>query len=71
VHGTTLWLITPSRRCWGVVPQELVFDPFFSEASSIQSGYFGKQRTMPGLTSTVNLGLADKANANMRQLSGT
>ncbi|MBC7716372.1 MAG: ABC transporter ATP-binding protein, partial [Pseudorhodobacter sp.] len=32
-----------ARRCLGIVPQELVFDPFFSviEALRIQSGYFG------------------------------
>ena len=32
-----------ARRLLGVVPQELVFDPFFSvrEALRIQSGYFG------------------------------
>src|SRR5262249_25515115 len=32
-----------SRRALGVVPQELVFDPFFTvrEALRIQSGYFG------------------------------
>src|SRR5690606_11243215 len=32
-----------ARRALGVVPQELVFDPFFTvrEALTIQSGYFG------------------------------
>ena len=32
-----------ARRSLGIVPQELVFDPFFSvrEALRIQSGYFG------------------------------
>ena len=32
-----------ARKLLGVVPQELVFDPFFSvrEALKIQSGYFG------------------------------
>src|SRR6185295_19559655 len=32
-----------ARRLLGVVPQELVFDPFFTvrEALRIQSGYFG------------------------------
>jgi ABC-2 type transport system ATP-binding protein len=57
----------------GVVPQELVFDPFFSvrEALRIQSGYFGVRTTTPGSTSCwPSLGLADKAGANMRQLSG-
>src|SRR5947208_664866 len=33
----------PARRALGVVPQELVFDPFFTvrETLEIQSGYFG------------------------------
>src|SRR4029078_1379272 len=35
-----------ARRALGVVPQELVFDPFFTvrEALTIQSGYFGLRR---------------------------
>ena len=35
-----------ARRMLGVVPQELVFDPFFSvrETLRIQSGYFGLRR---------------------------
>jgi ABC-2 type transport system ATP-binding protein len=43
---TTWWLITPSRDAAGVVPQELVFDPFFTvrEALRIQSGYFGVKK---------------------------
>jgi ABC-2 type transport system ATP-binding protein len=56
------------------VPQELVFDPFFTvrEALRFQSGYFGLQaRTTTGSTNCwTGLGLADKADANMRQLSG-
>ena len=62
-----------ARRSLGIVPQELVFDPFFSvrETLRIQSGYFGVRTTTPGSTSCcANLGLADKADANMRQLSG-
>jgi ABC-2 type transport system ATP-binding protein len=62
-----------ARRQLGVVPQELVFDPFFTvrEALRIQSGYFGVRTTTPGSTELLeSLGLADKANANMRQLSG-
>jgi ABC-2 type transport system ATP-binding protein len=57
----------------GVVPQELVFDPFFSvrEALRIQSGYFGVRNNDDWIDELLaNLGLADKANANMRQLSG-
>ena len=62
-----------ARRKLGVVPQELVFDPFFSvrEALRIQSGYFGVKHNDDWIDELLdNLGLADKANANMRQLSG-
>jgi len=62
-----------ARRALGIVPQELVFDPFFSvrEALEIQSGYFGVKGNGAWITELLeNLGLADKANANMRQLSG-
>lgn len=62
-----------ARRKLGVVPQELVFDPFFTvrEALRIQSGYFGIKRNDDWIDELLaNLGLADKANANMRQLSG-
>ncbi|MFN3304536.1 MAG: ABC transporter ATP-binding protein [Roseateles sp.] len=62
-----------ARRALGVVPQELVFDPFFSvrETLRIQSGYFGVQHNDAWIDELLhNLGLADKANANMRQLSG-
>ena len=62
-----------ARMALGVVPQELVFDPFFSlrEALKIQSGYFGIQRNDDWIDDLLHsLGLTDKANANMRQLSG-
>ena len=62
-----------SRRLLGVVPQELVFDPFFSvrEALRFQSGYFGVRNNDAWIDELLDsLGLADKANANMRQLSG-
>jgi ABC-2 type transport system ATP-binding protein len=62
-----------ARRQLGVVPQELVFDPFFSvrEALRIQSGYFGVRNNDAWIDELLaNLGLADKADANMRQLSG-
>jgi ABC-2 type transport system ATP-binding protein len=62
-----------SRRLLGVVPQELVFDPFFSvrEALRFQSGYFGVKNNDAWIDELLDsLGLADKANANMRQLSG-
>ena len=62
-----------ARRSLGIVPQELVFDPFFSvrEALRIQSGYFGVRNNDAWIDELLaNLGLADKADANMRQLSG-
>ena len=62
-----------ARRKLGVVPQELVFDPFFNirEALRIQSGYFGVRNNGPWIDELLeSLGLADKAQANMRQLSG-
>ncbi len=62
-----------ARRALGVVPQELVFDPFFTvrETLEIQSGYFGLRRNDAWIDELLaGLGLADKADANMRQLSG-
>ncbi len=62
-----------ARRKLGVVPQELVFDPFFNvrEALRIQSGYFGVKNNNAWIDELLeSLGLADKAHANMRQLSG-
>lgn len=62
-----------TRRSLGIVPQELVFDPFFSviETLKIQSGYFGLKNNLAWIEELLeSLGLSDKANANMRQLSG-
>ena len=62
-----------ARRSLGIVPQELVFDPFFSvrESLRIQSGYFGVHNNSDWIDELLSsLGLADKADANMRQLSG-
>jgi ABC-2 type transport system ATP-binding protein len=62
-----------ARRSLGVVPQELVFDPFFSvrEALRLQSGYFGVKNNDAWIDELLDsLGLADKATSNMRQLSG-
>ncbi|MFD0669095.1 ABC transporter ATP-binding protein [Ramlibacter sp. MAHUQ-53] len=62
-----------ARRQLGIVPQELVFDPFFTvrEALKIQSGYFGVKNNDAWIDELLeSLGLADKARANMRQLSG-
>ncbi|MDT3670839.1 MAG: ABC transporter ATP-binding protein [Aromatoleum sp.] len=62
-----------ARRNLGVVPQELVFDPFFSvrELLRIQSGYFGIRRNDDWIDEILaNLDLSAKAHANMRMLSG-
>jgi len=62
-----------ARRSLGVVPQELVFDPFFTvrETLRIQSGYFGLRRNDAWIDEILHhLDLASKADANMRSLSG-
>ena len=62
-----------ARRLLGVVPQELVFDPFFSvrETLRIQSGYFGIRRNDDWIDEILHhLDLTGKADANMRRLSG-
>ncbi|WP_434632087.1 ABC transporter ATP-binding protein [Chromobacterium sp. CV08] len=62
-----------ARRALGVVPQELVFDPFLSvrETLRFQSGYFGLSRNEAWIDELLfKLGLADKADSNMRALSG-
>lgn len=62
-----------ARRCLGVVPQELVFDPFFTvrEMLRIQSGYYGLSNNDAWIDEILhNLGLTDKANVNTRALSG-
>ena len=62
-----------ARRALGVVPQELVFDPFFTvrETLRIQSGYFGLRNNEAWVDEIIErLDLTSKADANMRQLSG-
>lgn len=63
-----------ARMALGVVPQELVFDPFFNvrEMMRFQAGYFGCGPQNDDWIDEViaGLGLADKAHTNMRQLSG-
>jgi ABC-2 type transport system ATP-binding protein len=74
VHGHDVQTdYAAARRLLGVVPQELVFDPFFTvrESLHIQSGYFGVKKNDVWIDELLDsLGLTDKANANMRQLSG-
>lgn len=62
-----------ARRSIGIVPQELVFDPFFSvrETLRFQSGYFGLKKNDDWIDELLHsLSLMDKANSNMRTLSG-
>ncbi len=61
------------RRRLGVVPQEVVFDPFFTvrEALRFQSGYFGIRDNGDWIDEILHhLALSDKANTNTRNLSG-
>jgi len=62
-----------ARRALGVVPQELVFDPFFTvrETLTFQSGYFGIRDNRDWIDEVIHsLDLQDKADTNMRRLSG-
>lgn len=62
-----------SRKSLGVVPQELVFDPFFTvrETLRLQSAYFGIAKNDAWIEEVLaHLGLLDKIDTNMRQLSG-
>ena len=62
-----------ARRSLGVVPQELVFDPFFTvrETLELQSGYFGIRNNGAWIDEILEeLDLTAKAKANMRTLSG-
>jgi ABC-2 type transport system ATP-binding protein len=62
-----------ARRQLGVVPQELVFDPFFTvrETLEIQSGYFGIRDNHAWIDEILHhLDLTARADANMRSLSG-
>ena len=62
-----------ARSNLGVVPQELVFDPFFTvrETLRMQSGYFGLSHNDAWIDEVMhNLDLDDKADVNMRALSG-
>ncbi|HET7362757.1 MAG TPA: ABC transporter ATP-binding protein [Burkholderiales bacterium] len=62
-----------ARRLLGVVPQELVFDPFFTvrETLRLQAGYYGLRRNDAWIDEVMHhLDLTAKADANMRSLSG-
>lgn len=62
-----------ARRMLGVVPQELVFDPFFTvrETLRLQSGYYGLRKNDDWIEEILaHLDLTHKADSNMRALSG-
>jgi ABC-2 type transport system ATP-binding protein len=62
-----------ARRSLGVVPQELVFDPFFSVRETLRftSGYYGIKNNDTWIDEILaNLDLTNKADSNMRALSG-
>ena len=63
-----------ARHSLGIVPQELVFDPFFDvrEMLRFQAGYFGKGKENDSWIDEImeRLDLSDKASTNMRKLSG-
>lgn len=63
-----------ARHALGVVPQELVYDPFFTvrEILKLQSGYFGHgSENKPWIEELIEtLSLSDKADSNLHDLSG-
>ena len=62
-----------ARQNLGVVPQEIVIDPFFTvrETLQFQSGYFGIRNNEKWIDELLEqLNLIDKQHTNMRQLSG-
>ncbi len=63
-----------ARQSLGVVPQELVYDPFFTvnELLRLQSGYFGLgRRNQPWIKELLEiLDLSDKTKVTMGHLSG-
>jgi ABC-2 type transport system ATP-binding protein len=62
-----------ARRAVGIVPQEIVFDPFFTvrETLRFQSGYFGLRANDAWIDELLErLALVSKADTNMRSLSG-
>jgi len=63
-----------ARHSVGIVPQELVFDPFFNvrEMLRFQAGYFGKGKSNDEWIDEIigRLDLTDKKSTNMRMLSG-
>lgn len=64
---------TEARRAIGIVPQEIVFDPFFTTREWMlqQSTYYGIYDNGKWVDELLdNLGLSDKADVSSRSLSG-
>lgn len=62
-----------ARAAIGVVPQELLIDPFFTprEALELQAGYYGVPRAERRTAEVLEaVGLAEQADVNSRSLSG-
>ncbi len=62
-----------ARRHIGVVPQEVIYDPFFTVRESLrfQSRYYGIRKNDEWIEELLaTLGLSEKARANTRTLSG-
>lgn len=62
-----------TKQFMGIVPQEIVFDPFFTvkESLEIYADYFGVAKNARRTDEIIrNLGLVDKANEKPRKLSG-
>lgn len=62
-----------ARKNIGVVPQEILMDPFFTvrETLQFQSGYFGIRDNQQWIDELLEqLNLTDKQHTNMRRLSG-
>lgn len=63
-----------ARHALGVVPQELLYDPFFSvrEVLRLQAGYFGHGRAYAAWIDELlaTLSLTDKADTSIHALSG-
>ena len=74
VHGKDFDLYQAEiKYSLGIVPQELVLDPFFSvyEALEIFAGYYGVKKSQRKTAEIIEaLGLSDKAHINPRGLSG-
>ena len=70
----TVGAFREARSSLGVVPQELVFDPFFNvvDMLRIQAGYFGcGKESWPWIDQLIErMDLTAKRNASMRSLSG-